>query len=86
MSLSEEARGQVHDAALNELRGANMEEMTERKLRTALEKQLGMELGGSEERKFLRGIIGEFLDQEEVGALWRNQGSFKWVFETTLFI
>ncbi|GAQ85381.1 Putative RNA polymerase II transcriptional coactivator KELP [Klebsormidium nitens] len=65
MGLSTEAQKQVREAAIKELKGANMEDMTERKLRTALEKQLGLELGGEEEKKFLRAVIGEFLDQDE---------------------
>lgn len=66
MGLSTEAQKQVREAAITVLKGANMEDMTERKLRTALEKQLGLELGGEEEKNFLRGVIGEFLDRDEV--------------------
>jgi hypothetical protein len=64
MGLSTKVQGQVREAAVAELRAANMEDMTERKLRTALEKRLGLELGGSDERQFLRTVINEFLDEE----------------------
>lgn len=59
--MDPEIRKKIEETVLDVLRRANLQEMTEFKVRLVSSARLGIELSGKEYKSFVRGLVENFL-------------------------
>lgn len=59
--MKPEIKGKIEETVLDVLRNADLEEMTEFKVREAASERLGIDLSGKECRSFVRNLVEYFL-------------------------